>query len=430
MKLLRILIGGISLSLILSACEKEKIPLSGERKVILTDSDQLQADPTLAKATIHLSKPVVNTTWDQAGFDATHVIPHLQLPENLAEAWRVNIGVGSSDEQRLIANLIAHEDRVYAADTASHVTCLEAQTGNTLWSQSIASGVEVDVMIGGLGFNEETLFITTGLGEVIALDGEGKEKWRRNVPSPIRSAPTIKDGRVFVLTVTNELFAFDTKTGNILWNHAGTPETTGLLGGSSPAIQGNTLIAAYSSGEVYAYNLKTGEVLWSYSMMPSVKTEYLASIPHIRARPLVTETHVYLVSHGQCMVALDLKTGTQVWKQEIGSIRTPALAGDYLFVIESHGNLVCVDRHHGKIAWVSPLPQATESKSHIAWSGPLIAGDHLILYGTNGEILFCSPQTGQKIKSILADFPLSLSPIVLKGALLALADNGDVMAWR
>lgn len=430
-KMMRVFIGVISGIVLLAGCEKEKIPFSGERKPILTSIGQLTPDPALAKVSVQLPKPLKNRTWDQAGFEPTHVIPHLQLSDALTLGWKTNIGVGSSDEQRLIANLIAHEDRIFAADTASHIICLEAQTGKIIWNREISTDECGAAMIGGMAFSEGALFITSGLGEVIALGAEGNELWRHSVSSPVRSAPTVKDGRVFVTTINNELHALDAKSGNLVWNHTGTPEATGLLGGSSPAIQGNTMIVTYSSGEVYALDVRTGEVLWTYSMTPSVRTEYLASIPHIRARPLISDNAVYLISHGQCMVALDLKTGSQLWQQEIGGIRTPALSGNYLFLIEGHGNLVCVERQHGRIVWVAPLPQSTDDKTRIFWSGPVLAGDQLILYGTNGEILFCSPQTGQKVKSLhVESSSLLLSPVVLDGTLLALADNGDVLSWH
>jgi hypothetical protein len=57
----------------------------------------------------------------------------------------------------------------------------------------------------------------------------GKEIWRQQVPAPARGAPTVADGRVFAVTVENQLQVLSTTDGHRLWTHSGLPETAGLL---------------------------------------------------------------------------------------------------------------------------------------------------------------------------------------------------------
>ena len=50
------------------------------------------------------------------------------------------------------------------------------------------------------------VYVATGYGQVLALDAAtGKEIWRQQVTAPVRGAPTVADGRVFAVTVDNEL---------------------------------------------------------------------------------------------------------------------------------------------------------------------------------------------------------------------------------
>ena len=47
---------------------------------------------------------------------------------------------------------------------------------------------------------------STGYAQVLALDpADGKVIWRKDVTAPVHAAPTVADGRVFVVTVENEL---------------------------------------------------------------------------------------------------------------------------------------------------------------------------------------------------------------------------------
>ena len=106
---------------------------------------------------------------------------------------------------------------------------------------------------GGVAFWNDRLFVSTGYAQVLALDpADGKVIWRSSVGAPVHSAPTVSDGRVFVVTVENELAVLAADDGRRLWVHNGIPETASLLGSASPAVEGEVVVVAYSSGELYA----------------------------------------------------------------------------------------------------------------------------------------------------------------------------------
>jgi outer membrane protein assembly factor BamB len=421
-----------SCCLLLTACDsmKDKTPLPGKRQDVFTVPVRLQADPTTS-AHLRLTDPIVNQEWSQAGFNASHKIPHLKLGDALQPAWTATIGQGSNEDQRLLSNLVVHGGRVYTMDAAAQLSCLDSKTGHVLWTRDTAGpDMKWESMGGGLAFEDNRLFATTSSGEVSAYDTAGNELWRQKVFAPVRSAPAVKDGRLFVVTVNNEVHVLDTKSGTSLWTHAGIPEVAGLLGGGSPAVKDNIVVVAYSSGEVYALGVDKGEVLWTDSLISSLRVDSISAIPHIRARPIIDDDKVYAVSHGGRTVALDLKTGARLWQQDIGGMRTPMLMGDYLFLVSNHDDLICLSRHTGKIAWTVALPKSSEAKTRIMWAGPILAGGNLIFCGSNGEVLFISPQTGEKVKSLQVDAQLFLSPAVAENMLFVLTDKGDLISWR
>ena len=53
------------------------------------------------------------------------------------------------------------------------------------------------------------------------------------------------------------------RTASRLWSHNGIPETAGLLGGASPAVEGEIVIVAYTSGELFALRVENGRAVWS-----------------------------------------------------------------------------------------------------------------------------------------------------------------------
>jgi outer membrane protein assembly factor BamB len=213
-----------------------------------------------------------------------------------------------------------------------------------------------------------------------------------------------------------------------MWNHAGFPETVGLLGGGSPAVKGNTVIVAYSSGEVFALAADSGTPLWTDTLIAASQLEGVSSLPHIRARPIIVDKITYLVSHGGRIAAINMLTGARIWYKDFGGMRTPAVGGNYLFLITNQEQLACVNRSNGNISWAVNLPQ--DVTRHINWAGPVLTSEGLVVYGSNGVVLFISPTNGQVLKKLKSKTPLFMSPVIANQYLLAFTDQAEVIAWR
>ena len=57
-----------------------------------------------------------------------------------------------------------------------------------------------------------------------------------------------------------------------------------------------------------------------------------------------------------------------------------------------------LSRDDGRVAWVTDLPRwenPEKQKDPITWWGPLLAGDRLVVAGTNQQALSVSPYTGE-----------------------------------
>ena len=72
----------------------------------------------------------------------------------------------------------------------------------------------------------------------------------------------------------------------------------------------------------------------------------------------------------------------------------PWVAGDYVYILSTTGDLLCMTRRDGRIRWVQTLPRFEDpekEKTPITWTGPVLAGDRLILVGSSGDALAISP---------------------------------------
>jgi len=434
MRHLHLAIVGI-LGLALAGCLKEKkVPLQGERETVFLEEAELTPDVKGA-ANIRLSKAVVNKDWPMASGDSTHALPPLQLGKTLERVWSRNVGRGSDSDARLLNGPISAEGKVYTVDTQGMVRAIDLQNGQVVWeANSNPDQKSSQPFSGGLAYEDGYIFCATPAAEVIIFDAkDGKLINRIALTAPVRASPTVKNGLLYAVTINNQLEVINYNAGEPAWSHSGILETAGLLGGSSPAVSQDVVIVPYTSGEVYALRADNGMPLWSESLASFQRLDPVSSLFHIKARPIVKDQRVYLISHGGQMRALDLFSGQTLWMKEIGGIRTPAVSDDYLFMISANNDLVCFDSKTGQVLWVNPLPYDPEMKSpdhKILWAGPVLADDRLVVAGSHGVALVLSAKDGGILQSFSLPGKGLLSPIIVDQTLLFLTDNAELIAFR
>ena len=415
--------------------EAPKPPLPGKRVSVLNLEQQVRPDPAIQEVDVRLPQPVVNRDWPEAGGYPSHAMYHLALGEQVHEAWSRSFGQGNSRAGQVLAAPVIENGRIFTMDAESVVTAFDAGNGRRLWKfDTQPKKANTTTFGGGVAALGNRVYVATGYAELLALDAAtGKELWRRAVPDPLHAAPTVADGRVFAVTVQNQLEVLAADDGRILWTHNGLPETAGLLGGSSPAVEGDIVVVAYSSGEVFALRVENGRPLWTDNLASARGLDALTQLADIRGRPVIDHGLVFAISHSGRMVAIDLRTGDRVWEQDIGGTYTPWVAGDYVYVLTNEYSVVCLTRREGKIKWVLDLPRyenQEKKKSPLDWSGPLLASDRLIVLASNGDAISISPYTGKPLGRIVFSDGSYVAPVLANQTLYIVTQGADLIAYR
>lgn len=412
----------------------KKTPLQGERIRVLASDSRLEADPRIGAVKVTLPDPVINDSWPQPGG------VHGNAPGHVAGAgmkvlWRADIGTGSGTSGRITSPPVVAEGKVFVMDAVNRVTALDAELGKRLWEfETTQEDARSDGSGGGVAFDGERVFVTTGDAQVIALDANtGKVVWRTTVTAPMRSGPAVGGGRVFAISIDNQIHALNAATGAKEWSHSGITETAGLYGSSSPAVDGNVVIAPFSSGEIFALRADNGRVLWGDSLAGIIKSDAVSSLADIRGYPVIDRGQVFAASHGGRMVGIDLRSGGRIWDQNVGSLYTPWLAGEFLFVTTVNSELVCLTRREGRVRWVVQLEQydnPNRKTGRIVWTGPVAVGDRLFLTNSRGEGLLVSPTDGKALETIDLPGPIEVPSVVASGTIYLLTDDAELVALR
>ena len=432
----------LALLLALGACgfddffgEEEAPPLPGQRIAILAFERGLRPDPSIADLAVRLPEPYVNTDWSQPGGSAAHAMYHLSLSANPRRVWSADVGEGSGSVAQILAQPLVVGDLVYAMDARSLVSAFSTSGGRRVWRVDLEDDDEDDGFFGGgIAYDNGKVFAATGFAKVFALNASsGDVIWEHKAPAPMRSAPVVSDGRLFVVTFDNQLIVLDAESGERLGNHVGVQETAGLLGSASPAVAGNTVVVPYSSGEVLGMVTDSGRVLWSENLSAIRRIDPLADIAQIRGLPVIDRGLVLAVSHAGRMLAIDLRQGVRAWQAELGGVEMPWPAGDFVYVLTKDSQLVCLRRRDGRIRWVQPLPRFVDPDDPdepIRWKGPVLAGDRLVVAGSHGEVLSISPYDGKPLGFFDLGDGVAVPPVVANNGLYLLTHGGQLVALR
>jgi len=416
--------------------KKSNTPVLGQRIAVLSGENDVTVDPATATLPMSLPEAVANTDWSQSGGNASKSMGQLALGTRLAGAFTVQAGRGSSLTARLAAAPVVAGGHVYVTDTLGTVRAFDGRTGALLWASQTPTekGGEKSLYGGGLAYDQGRVYATNGLGFVVALDERnGGIVWRVRPGGPLRGAPTVANGAVYVMSQDNQIYSLKEDDGTTNWSQAASLEIAGVFGSASPAVGQGTVVAGFSSGELNAYRYENGREVWQDALQRTSIRTSVSTLNDIDADPVIDNGQVIAVGQGGRMVALDLITGQRQWELNLAGISTPWLAGDWIFVVTDEAKLICVYRQNGHIRWITQLPQFQKAKSkkgEIEYSGPLLAGGRLIVTGSNGALIYVDPTTGAFQSQTSVGAGVSLPPVVANSTLYIYDDRGRLLAYR
>lgn len=440
----------------------KKGEFEGERISIMALNENLEVAGKITPDQVALPPAYINTDWPQVGGNPAHVVQHTAATGNLDRIWSKDVGKGSARKGRVVAPPVVANGAIYTMDGGNRVSAMNADTGSRLWDYDVkitqgertrrgrlglvervsnplssfrdSGGSDKESVGGGVAFADGKVFVTSGLGVILALDSTtGEEIWRRPTRTPIHSAPSVAGGRLFAISDDNELFAVNSNTGEILWTYQGIIESARMLTAPSPAIVDETVIAPFASGELIALRVQNGGVLWQDALSSSGLLTPLASLNDIASGPVVADGFVIASAQSGVTSAFDLRTGQRIWSQPTGALSFPLVAGDYVYLASTEGQVVCMSKLDGSVVWIQQLDNfknKKKRKKRIAWSGPILTGDRLMVTSSQGKAVLLNPSDGSIINEFKVGGDVFVAPIIANETVYVMTDSAKLIALR
>jgi len=436
-----------ALTTVLSACShgdaprlgqkpKPTTPTVGKREPILSRVESAaQADMDMATTAVVLPLAQTNADWAQPGGSASKSYGNLTLAADPKPVWSAKVA-GSTERRRLAAAPVVGGGMLYVFDTDGTLHAYDAATGVPAWTQTftVTGGAGEAVFGGGVSYDSGRVYVTTGVGEVAAVDAKtGKVAWKVRPTGPLRGSPTVAFGALYVMTQNNEIHALKIEDGSELWQESASLGATGVFGVAAPSAGQGSVVAGFSTGELIAYRYENGRQLWNDALARTSLSTSVGVLTDIDADPIIDRGRVYALGQGGRMAAYELVTGQRIWELNLAGISTPALAGDWIFTLTDESKLLCIAKTTGKVRWVAQLERyQNEAKKEkpVFWTGPVLAGDRLWVANSLGEVHVVGTMDGASKFFTKVKAPFSLAPVVANGVLYLLDDSGKITALK
>lgn len=336
--------------------------------------------------------------WNETG-----ILEEFEHPE-IPLRWRVPIGSGYSGPS-------VADGRVYVTDRftkpkqVERVHCFDWKTGEQIWSYTYDCIYRIDYTAGP----RATVTIHDGLAYALGAMGHlhcfnaltGEIVWKRdlnaeyNINMPtwgIASAPLVENDSLIVQiggTPGACIVAFDRKTGTEKWRALDDKASY-----SAPIVitqAGERILICWTGANVAALNPETGEVQWLYPFPPTRMEIGIAT-------PVFYQNELFITDFFEGSLMLKLapdKLAVELgWhrkgKDETNTdalhstMATPVRKGDYIYGVDSYGELRCLDARNGDRIWedLSAVPKARWSNIHFVKNN-----DQVWMFNERGELL-------------------------------------------
>jgi outer membrane protein assembly factor BamB len=255
--------------------------------------------------------------------------------------------------------------RVYVGDLDGNFVCLDAPTGKELWKFQADSEIT-----SGANFAGEKVLFGSGDENLSCLDANGRKAWVFRVPGgPVMATPAVdknvtfvsgcdskmhfvdvnngteiaaidvggqtgatpalRDGVLYVGTMSNTVLAIDIAKKEVVWGYEA---TRGQPFYASAAVTEKLVIAGCRDKRVYALDRGKGTEVWSF-----------ATEGRIEGSPLVVGSRVYAGSMDEKLYVIDLNKGTELQNIKLDSAVTGSIAvsGGRLVVGTQNGTVYC-----------------------------------------------------------------------------------------
>ncbi|WP_096619753.1 outer membrane protein assembly factor BamB [Candidatus Enterovibrio altilux] len=334
--------------------------------------------------------------------------------------WSSKVGNGIGKYFSHLTLAFAYE-KVFSADRDGTVSGIDVNNGKVLWSVNL--GKDVPALIsGGITASYSRLYLGTETGDLIALDEKtGNIVWHVKTGGEILSKPLADAGVIVVNFSHGVLAAYEADTGKERWRILNEVPNLTLRGDSSPVSISGGVFWGMANGRLGAAFIENGNIIWQQTIASPKGAREIHRIVDVDATPVIYDSLLYAVGYNGSLVAIDLRSGHQIWQRPYSSSTDILVVSNYLFLVTNKDHVVAVNVHNGTEIWSNNKLEYRQLTPPVAISGYIVVGD------SEGYLHWLDPKSGEFIaQQQLNNSGIAVAPVLVDDGYIVVTRDGNV----
>jgi eukaryotic-like serine/threonine-protein kinase len=323
----------------------------------------------------------------------------------LDSMWSVDLGAGTS-----IYSPAVVDNLLFIGNLRGEIQVVHVSDGKVYGKKKLGTAVVGTPVVEG---DVVYVALTNSKRDVVAYNFlKAGELWDVKT-GDIESSPLLLGSKLYVGTLSGEIYCVDAKTGNIDWKYSASTATKKRLIRSSPATDGANIVFCCDEGTVICMR-KDGTVAWKFKTGGSVV-----------ASPAILGEQMYICSADSNVYSLSISTGLLIWRKKLSAAiySSPAVSENFAVVGCANGAVWCFNRQNGERYWIREI-------GGVIASAPVISGSLVYVGNLSGELFTLSMGNGEVIDERVCNGRIKTSPLVYKQFLILIVESRSLVGFQ
>ncbi|WP_296278115.1 outer membrane protein assembly factor BamB [uncultured Acinetobacter sp.] len=345
-------------------------------------------------------------------------LPKVAHATSLVQVFSKDVS-STSEEDPLRLRLDTENGVVFALDPKGEVAAYKGK--QRLWETKVTKAG----LSSGIEAADGLVVVGSPKGKIYALDqATGAKKWTAQLSGALISSALIQSGRVIVVSNDATVYALDEETGQQAWTYKLPNASFSLRGQASPvSLDPRTILVTTSTGYLYAIDSVAGVPRLQRRVAVTEGRSDIQRLIDVDSEPVVSGQYVVTTSFQGQVTVLDLASQRVLWSENSSSINRPEVFDGKVFVSQTDGQLIAHDLITGEQIWKN------EQLLNRNLSNAVVLGQNLVVGDLDGYLHLIDPNTGKILgRSKTSGEVRTLR--VIDNQLYVATRKGDLSIWQ
>lgn len=262
------------------------------------------------------------------------------------------------------------------------------------------------------------VFVASQQGDVARVSRtNGDVLWKKDLDTTLGGGVAVSDSLVFVGTLDGEMVALSRSDGSVAWRQG-----VGAAVASAAAVARDRVVFQTLDNRTHALDLASGRRLWQHATLPETMSLMGAGTPTIAGEFVLVG-----YSSGE-LFALNLGDGRKVWSDNltvlggrtelelVQDVDAPiVVVGNRIYTVSHQGNLVVYAGVNGTRQWERTMSSIRR---------PLVASGRVFVSDMEGWVYAFDDKSGAPVWRTRVSDGLLTNPLLLNGQILVADHEG------